>query len=401
MASPVDTSVKIFLSTMAAAPVMAGTTGAGSGIAVLDAALINGIDPRTLTSLVVSGGVATATFAGGAHAGGFVDAVVLISGVTGSLTALNGEQKVTSFSSTTLTFATAAANGTAAGTISMKVAPLGWSKVFTGTNLAAYKSNDVASSGGFLRVDDTDALSIRVVGYESMTDVNTGTNAYPLNAQIAGGLYWSKSTTANAVVIPWTIIGNSLGFYFMAQRSQGSALTNVGVGIHYFGDIASFKTADPYRGVLAGSTLLSEWAASQGTLAHFFNTSGTYIARLHTGAGTAQLLTTNGAGTLISGTAAVLGPYPSPVDNGLILSPSYGVTGAVGTNGLRGVFPGLLLCPQLITASSFSIGDIINGAGDTAGRHLYAIFTPNTTTIAQDGSSYSFFDITGPWVTPA
>ncbi|EPD32955.1 hypothetical protein HMPREF9701_06413, partial [Delftia acidovorans CCUG 274B] len=56
MASPVDTSVKHFLSSMTGAPVLSGTVG--SMIALLDALLVTGFDTKTLTSLTVVGGVA-------------------------------------------------------------------------------------------------------------------------------------------------------------------------------------------------------------------------------------------------------------------------------------------------------------------------------------------------------
>ena len=76
---------------------------------------------------------------------------VLVDGVTGSMTALNGEQRVTAATATTLQFATAVADGTATGTITVKTAPAGWQKLYTGTNKAAFKSLAVESLGMLLR----------------------------------------------------------------------------------------------------------------------------------------------------------------------------------------------------------------------------------------------------------
>ena len=132
MASPVDTSVKWARSTMPGAPAL--TRAAGSLIALLDALLVNGWGQQTASSVVVAGGVATATFptdhAAAKHA------VVLVDGVTGALTALNGEQKVTAVAPNVIKWATAAADGTATGTITVKMAPAGFNKPFSGTNLA-------------------------------------------------------------------------------------------------------------------------------------------------------------------------------------------------------------------------------------------------------------------------
>ena len=67
-------------------PVLTGQVG--SLIALLDALLINGFGSITLTSLVVAGGVATAT----ATAHGFpVNSVLFLAGATPS--GLNGEKR--------------------------------------------------------------------------------------------------------------------------------------------------------------------------------------------------------------------------------------------------------------------------------------------------------------------
>lgn len=78
-------------------------------------------------------------------------------------------------------------------------AAAGWAKEFSGTNLAVYR----APSGNRLRirVNDTGTTVARVVGYETMTDVDTGVNPFPTAAQVSGGLYVRKSETADSTVI--------------------------------------------------------------------------------------------------------------------------------------------------------------------------------------------------------
>jgi hypothetical protein len=209
MTSVVDTSVKFFTSQMSGAPALPGV--AGALIALLDACAKDGFDLKTLTSLTVAGGVATAAYTGTHSA--MVDAVVLIAGVTGGPSGwagLNGEQKITGKpGAASVTFATNLPDGIYTGTITMKMAPLGFAKPFSGVNLAAYRSLDPMSTGMYLRVDDTAAQTARVFGCESMSDINTYAGQFPTNAQMAGGGYWGKSSVANSVPVQWALIGDS------------------------------------------------------------------------------------------------------------------------------------------------------------------------------------------------
>src|SRR5574337_1914064 len=61
--------------------------------------------------------------------------------------------------------------------------PAGWAKPYSGTNLAAYR----AATGNrfYFRVDDSGTVEARISGYETMSDVNTGTGQFPTTAQIS------------------------------------------------------------------------------------------------------------------------------------------------------------------------------------------------------------------------
>jgi len=124
MASPVDTIVKWARSDMPGAPVL--TRAAGSMTALLDALLVDGWGLQAATSVVVASGVATATFAAD-HAAA-MHSVVEVAGATGSYTDLNGEQKITVANSNTLKWATALPDGTATGSITVKMAGGGWER---------------------------------------------------------------------------------------------------------------------------------------------------------------------------------------------------------------------------------------------------------------------------------
>ena len=195
MASPVDTSVKFFNENLPDAPVLNGV--AGSLIDLLTACLVTGFGLRAAVSLVVSGGVATLTLANEAKNANRLHTVVLVEGVTGALTALNGEQKITFASPTELKFATAAADGTATGAITVKTAPAGWEKKFPGTNTAGFKSLELESLGSCLWVNDVGTLDANVRLYETMTGVDSGTGPAPTVVESAAGAFWMKSTAAN------------------------------------------------------------------------------------------------------------------------------------------------------------------------------------------------------------
>src|SRR5574337_1451421 len=243
-----DTTVVYLHSAMTGAPSLAGQ--AGTLIAVLDACLVNGFGAGTVDAVVISGGVATVTRSAG-HSFE-VGTVALISGATVSGGSINGRQRVLAVTSSTWTFdATGLADQSATGTITAKLAPAGWTKPFSGTNLAAYKG-DVTGTGCLLRVDDTGSTDGRVVGYESMADITSGTGPFPTALQLSGGGWWGKSSTADSTARSWILIGDNRGFIF-ATACNASYLGYYNTMA--FGDIAPIKTPDPYACILAAANL--------------------------------------------------------------------------------------------------------------------------------------------------
>ena len=220
MASVVDTSVKNFNSTMSGAPALSGTVG--TLVALLDALLVNGFDVKTATGLTVSGGVASMAFTGSHSAQ--LDTVISIAGITGTYASLNGEQKVTAVAAGVVRFATTLPDGAASGTITFKMAPAGFEKPFAKPNVGVYRSLDPASTRMLLRVDDTGAQVARVVGYEAMSDVDTGVGVFPTAAQIAGGGYWSKSTQASAAAVGWNLVADGRTFYLSIRAGMAESV---------------------------------------------------------------------------------------------------------------------------------------------------------------------------------
>lgn len=382
-----DASVRYFDSTMSGAPALSGT--AGTLIGVLDACLKDGFGTATLNSLVVAGNVATGTVSGGhgfAMIGGAVGPVIRIAGAT--LSALNGDWRIASVpNGTTFTFATAGiADQIATGTITAKRAPLGFSKVFTGTNKAAYRADDPASSRLYLRVADNGvgaANYARVRGYETMSDVDTGVGPFPTDAQVSGGLYWGKSSVASGTARAWRLVGDSQGFVLAVnQDGAGGWIGN------WCGDIPSEKAGDAYRMLLMGG--ISATVGNMGNLHAINNASaGHYMARSYTQTGTSiaaqkdsHRITQTGMGYSGAGIA-----YPAPTGNQFYAAPADVWESATL---LRGALPGIY-CP-LHPATSLVDGSFQSNVSGLDGRTLLVQRMVN------GGVNYACaIDLTGPW----
>lgn len=404
MASPVDTSVKFYREDFPGAPTLNGQ--AGSLIGLLEACLVTGFGLRSAISLVVAGGVATVALSSDAKNGNLLHSVILVEGVTGALTALNGEQRVTAASSTTLSFATAAADGTAAGTITVKSAPAGWLKPHAGANLAAFKMASPESTGCLLRVDDTGTTSARVVGYESMSDIDAGTGLFPTSSQVSGGMYLPKSYVANNTANPWEFIADHRGFHYVPAHSFAASSIYAGRTGWWFGDIAPRKSGDAYACALLAGTSATDY---MGVNYRNMNTSGrdVFLPRSYTGIGAAVRAgryspilapSTSNVDTEISGANPFCGNYPNAADNALVTSPLLVLEGVSNINAVwRGAVPGVYHSPQLILAGTFAPRAVIDATEGLAGRKLLAAPASANTVSLDTAPGCTFYDITGPW----
>lgn len=326
---------------------------AGSMVSVLDACLVNGFNSKSVTSIVVSGNVATVTCT--SH--GFVAVpgkYVEIAGATPS--GLNGIKLLTSVANAnTFTYAAPGiSDQTATGTITAKRAAIGWGKAFSGTNKAAYRSADVAGTRLYLRLDDTNAgvataTDARAVMYESMSDVDTGTGPAPTAAQLSGGQFWNKGpNTATAKV--WALIGDGRFFYFFTANSNASTTFVT----HCFGDIVSYRAADSYGCVMTGGSAAYAGSNSTGSIFNGTNSLssaptsyGYVLSRIASSTGSAiraQNHSTGVTGGNLMGSTG-LPAFPSPVDNGLVFSRPVFISeeNAAFNHSIRGEVPGLMV----------------------------------------------------------
>lgn len=395
MASPVDTTVKFYRGDFPGAPTLNGV--AGSMIGVLDECGITGFGSRTATALVVSGGVATLTLASDSENPNLLHSVVAVDGVTGAMTDLNGEQRVTGATLTALQFPTALADGTATGTITVKTAPFGMTKEFTDTNKAVYKFSAPEAAGLVLRVDDTGTTTARVVGYETMSSVDTGAKPFPTAAQYDGGLYWPKSGVADSSVRGWALYSD--GRSILPVMFPSATLATNG-SIFGFGDLVSAKSGDAFGVFMSGgaSTVATTTTPDSGQLSYgdFTSASGRlFVARSHTFLGTSvsamktSALNTAGALSGRSGYSGHGVVYPNGPDNGLYLSP----VEVICAGAVRGRIPGMYHTPQDVGNGS-TLGQIVEGQGVHSGKRFVAL---RVGAPGADVYGYAFIDITGPW----
>ena len=242
--------VKWFASDMAGAPACSGQ--AGVLISLLNACLVDGFNLLTLDSLVVAGNVATGTKAGHGYK---LHQIVEIAGA--SPVGLNGQWRVTEVSTNTFKFATTGiSDQTATGTITAKTASAGWLKPYTGTNKATFRSQKAGATQCHIRVDDSVALYATVTGYESMTDVDTGTKAF-------GPHYFKKSSAADATSRPWVMIADERGFYLGIAWSNTTTYD-----FYHFGDFDTLIAGDAWACRLQGLA-----ASGPGTIGQYSSVS--------------------------------------------------------------------------------------------------------------------------------
>lgn len=346
---------------------------AGSLVSFLDKVLDNGYNAQTLTSLTAVGTLVTATLV--SH--GYRDRqFVTISGATPA--AYNGTWQIIVGSTSTNTFqfnVSSAPGSSATGTLSCIVAPLGWGIPFTGTNLRVYQP--ATGNRLFFRIDDTGTTSARFLGYEAMTDVNTGTNGFPTAAQVASGSFFSKASAAGPRrTIAW---GNGSVLYVYADYTGDSSAGTLSM----IGDFTPYKSGDAWptmtmgnsaAGTAEGSQAIAPTQASSSFIAivnHYVARSATQLA----GAVTAgkigdQRFTASGAtaGAQQLGGAGYSMTYPAPVDGNLWASQITVIESVLAAP--RGVLQGIYAPMHVRPLSHLTISQ---GAGALAGKEIMSI----------------------------
>lgn len=289
-----STDIKFYVHTNNNAPQL--TNNFGCMLSVLDAALINGIQIGTVSSLTASGKIVTAVF-GTAH-NLMQYQVIKIAGANQA--EYNVEARILTVpnaTTITLELATIPSVATATGVISCSLPPLGWEKPFGSVNGAgggkgAYRSkNLMLPSRPFLRVVDerdpaytaTYAKYAKVGIVEDMTDIDTmlgvqapfdpakpnknwvgtGSEGFVINGWAKW--YYARSSgfnssendtnTPSSGSRSYIVIGNGDYFYILPSAIPNNA-THISYG---FGSFDTLSTIDSSN-IFLSSTLSAEVA---------------------------------------------------------------------------------------------------------------------------------------------
>lgn len=255
----------------------------------------------------------------------------------------------------------------------------GWTKPYTGTNIAAFRQG-AGSNGMYLRVDDTSTAATqraaRVVGYEAMTDVNTGTpSQFPSELQAAGGLRWFTMGGSGSVANPrpWTLIADEMFFWLLVQvYPEITEAANGYKEIYAFGDIIPTKPGDTTHTILLGMNRTTpnsseEYPLSGQTISTAMSQSALAVARSYTNIGGSLLLGWHADSTKAPpnwGNGYL--SFPHGPDGGLYLSPVWAHEPQTAPYNIRGVMPGLWVPCHY--SGILSEGQAFDGQGDLTGK---------------------------------
>jgi len=340
--------VQEFRSTDLNAPVLSGTTGAM--LTVLNACLVDGYTPASITSITESGSNYTMVIPA-ANITLLVNEYIKIASCTTG--AINGVWKITSVNAAGTSIVFTGPGGIGAITVgpgTYAKAPIGWTRPFAaGTNSQTYRAPGswAGTNQFYFQGIDNAALAgsnkeMQAYGAEVMTaDQTISSGRFPTAAQFANGYIWTKSDTASdAGARKWSIIGDNYTFYMQTIRDIG----NVQYSTFGFGEYKSFKSGgSSYCSFISGLQTTNVWAASDGafTTPAFANTltsNAVNIVRGASGTGTAQ---TSGFYCL-AGAGAYNGRNPSRQLGGIEVMPYLVVDGTASNvcviGRLRGVY---------------------------------------------------------------
>jgi len=364
---------------------------AGSLLEVLRACLINGFGAKTVTSIDVASGVATATAASHGFSATFGKRL-LIAGC--SEAALNGTKQPLSVATNTFTFdATGVADGTYTGTMSAKRAPLGWTEPHTGTNVAMFARSAPEATTMLYRINDSHAAGstatdARVLMVESATDVDTYTAPSPTEAILSGGSYIHKGPN-NSTAKQWCLVGDDRALWIFT-RFDGT-VSNWRLAPFLFGDGRPYSPGDAYFSLLFAAANAGGGSTSQtrGGYKASLSTEPTlnysFASRLKSGVGAAArvAMASPGAGSALGDTTS----GQTSTANIVIHTPVW-VVESDGALTIRGEAPGIA---EPLARSSFGQMEVVPDVGGS-GKSFLSIQHSS-----QSSPGTMLLDLTGPW----
>lgn len=264
----------------------------------------------------------------------------------------------------------------------------GWAKPFSGTNKAVYRSATAnGGSGLYYRVlDDATVTDFNypylasskfcgIVGYESMSSVDTGTNPFS-GATSTTTLMIMKSATSDSITRDWVIIADQYTAIILVDYKTD--VVNYGYRIKVMGEFFPHTPAFAWKGVNTERTfLMSIDAGNKGGGGNLSiprksnNTIMTVAGRVFANFSTIGFPETHSlvrfyeklicTGGYFADALAAL-PYPHPTDSKLHLSKLFISSGESAPLGyFRGIFVPLHDKP-------LQNGDVFHGTGSLSGK---------------------------------
>lgn len=258
-------------------------------------------------------------------------------------------------------------------------AAAGWTAAFDGASKTAFRQG--AGSMFYLRVQDDGPgagtfKEARIIGYETMSDVDTGTGPFPTAAQMANGLFVRKSVAADATARDWIVVADDITVYVFIKSEVAVGVAGAWLAFA-FGDFYSVVNADAYNCMISGRTTenststansVDRFALLQAAIGPGAGV-GFYVARSYLGTGGSVLMTRTSNSNLLGSSTALLGtiPYPNPSDGGMYISKVWiGDNTTAPANSIRGWIRGFWQFMHAI--ASVADQDTVSGTGDFAGK---------------------------------
>lgn len=262
-----------------------------------------------------------------------------------------------------------------------------WEKVYTGTNVAVYRAT--TGQRYYLRVDDNIGQVARMIGYETMSDVDTGTEPFPTSGSGTG--YMATPKSENAAAKRFWIVGDSRVFWMVIEHPVGS--------FSFIKNLWGFGEVNPLDPLDAYCTILFGCANNSGTTAGWtaFNNDGFYNGRAFVGAvsSTAAPDCSIRWANIPDGTNSSVSGYfitfarqrgACPIYNNLSVFPIMPMYATNGTGDLTGDDPFSALrgrIPYLYFADCQILNGLAEGDVIQVGAEEYEVVTmPNSTSVA-------------------
>lgn len=275
---------------------------------------------------------------------------------------------------------------------------LGWTEPFTGTNKACLQAGEGLQH--YYRINDNGAgtggaKEALIRGFVAMSDVDTGTDPFPSDAQSAlteDSLIARKSATADATARAWVIIADERTCYGFIKTGDNAS----NYLAFAFGEFYSVLPSDNYASILVARTSENSATLTADGLDRLqvglTNASqGHYCPRGYTGLGTSVNLGKHGDAVKGNQQTFTIGavPFPNSADGGIYISPIWlHDPTTLPVNGIRGRMRGF----WHFCHAAASVGDLdtFTGVGDLLGIEFLFL------KLGGNAGVYTM-DVSGPW----